>query len=115
MDSGDSLDNLVHQGSRDAIEVFAAAEQMAAEIDTTSNARIKIADFDFDLDKDGKVDQFEQRVSNALRAADTDGSGSLTPAELVSVLKDMAATEKANKTLGRKVMGLSCHEKTRRR
>ena len=95
--------------SRTKPSSVAAAEQLASEVASRpTGAQIKIADFDFDLDKDGKIDPFEQKVKNALMAADTDGSGTLTPAEFVSVLKGMAATEKENKALGRKVVGLSC-------
>jgi hypothetical protein len=79
------------------------ANKVAASV----GGQIKISDFDFDFDKDGKVDAFEQKIQNALKAADTDGSGTLTQAEFVSVLRQMADTEKQNKNLGKKVTALS--------
>ena len=84
-----------------------AASELAAQMGKSGVAEIKIADFDFDLDKDGKIDAFEQKVKNALMAADTDGSGTLTPAEFVSVLKDMAEGEKKRAGLAKQVTGLS--------
>jgi hypothetical protein len=80
----------------------------ATRVQAFESKTIKISDFDFDLDKDGKVDPFEGKVLSALKAADTDGSGTLTPAEMVTVLRGMAATEKANTRLGRTVMALFC-------
>ena len=53
-----------------------------------------IDDFNFDLDKDGHVDPFELKVLAALKAADTAGSGTLTTAQFVKVLRGVAATEK---------------------
>ena len=86
----------------------AAAEQLAGELASRpTGAMIKIADFNFDLNGDGKVDAFERKVHDALKAADTDGSGSLTAAEFMSVLRSMAATEKQNKSLSKQVFRLS--------
>lgn len=73
----------------------------------TGDKSIRIADFDFDLDKDGKTDEFEKKVLQALQAADTDGSGTLTPAEMVTVLRGMAESQKENKRLGKQVTFLS--------
>ena len=76
---------------------------------TTKGAAILISDFNFDLDGDGTMDEFEKKVLQSLKAADTDGSGSLTPAEMITVFRGMAATEKSNKQLGKMVgylMGL---------
>ena len=39
----------------------------------------------------------------ALRAADTDGSGELTPAEMVTVMRGMAEAHKTNKRLGKQI------------
>ena len=64
-------------------------------LSTDATKSIRIADFDFDLDKDGKVDPFEKKVLTSLKAADTDGSGTLTPLEMMSVLKQMADSNKA--------------------
>lgn len=61
--------------------------------------KIRIADFNFDVDGDGKVDAFENKVMRAFKAADVDNSGSLTPDEMISVMKDMSQTHKANKGL----------------
>ena len=61
--------------------------------------QIRIADFNFDVDGDGRVDDFEKKVMRAFKAADVDNSGTLTPAEMISVMKDMAQTQKANKGL----------------
>ena len=69
---------------------------------------IRIADFDFDLDKDGTTDEFEKKVLRELQAADADGSGELTPQEMVAVLRKLASTAKENKRLGRQVSGLAC-------
>ena len=69
---------------------------------------IRIEDFDFDLDKDGKVDPFEQKVHAALLAADVDNSGTLSPTELVGVFKGMAGKEKETAQLSRTVSRLSC-------
>lgn len=84
-----------------------AASELVETISKTAQAEIKISDFDLDLDKDGKVDAFEQKVKNALYAADTDNSGTLTPAEFVSVLKEMVESEKKRASLAKQVTGLS--------
>jgi len=87
---------------------YTSTEQRGGELASQrAGAEIRIADFDFDLDKDGTVDPFEQKVKQALHAADTDGSGTLSPAEFIGVLKAMASTEKEKRSLGRKVTLLS--------
>eukprot|EP00966_Prymnesium_polylepis_P143332 3308625-Prymnesium_polylepis.2 len=87
---------------------YTSTEQRGGELASQrAGAEIRIADFDFDLDKDGTVDPFEQKVRQALHAADTDGSGTLSPAEFIGVLKTMASTEKEKSSLGRKVTLLS--------
>ena len=64
---------------------------------------IRIADFNFDMNGDGKLDPFERKVMQTLKSADTDGSGTLTTAEFVSVLKTLADAEKTKSELSRKV------------
>jgi len=87
---------------------YTSTEQRGGELASQrAGAEIRIADFDFDLDKDGTVDPFEQKVKQALHAADTDGSGTLSPAEFIGVLKTMASTEKEKSSLGRQVGLLS--------
>ena len=46
-------------------------------------------------------------MKNALKAADANGSGTLTTAEFVAVLKDMAEGEKKRASLSKQVTGLS--------
>ena len=77
------------------IEVTAV---QAKEVPATE-AGIRIADFDFDLDKDGTVDAFEKKVMQAFKAADADNSGILTHAEMLGVMKDMANMNKSNSGL----------------
>jgi len=87
---------------------YTSTEQRGGELASQrASAEIRIANFDFDLDKDGTVDPFEQKVKQALHAADTDGSGTLSPAEFIGVLKTMASTEKEKSSLGRQVGLLS--------
>jgi hypothetical protein len=61
---------------------------------------------DSDIDGDGKLDPFEKQVMQAFKAADRDDSGTLTPIEMIEIMRTMADTSRANKRLGRSVFGL---------
>lgn len=69
-------------------------------------SEIRIADFNFDINGDGDVDPFEKKVMNAFKAADRDNSGTLTPVEMLEIMRGMAEQHKTNKRLGRTVFGL---------
>ena len=66
-------------------------------------SEIRIADFNFDINGDGDVDPFEKKVMNAFKAADRDNSGTLTPVEMLEIMRGMAEQHKTNKRLGRTV------------
>jgi hypothetical protein len=68
---------------------------------------IRIADFNFDINGDGDLDPFEKKVMAAFKAADKDESGTLTPVEMLEIMRGMAESSKAAKRMGRTIMGLS--------
>jgi hypothetical protein len=67
---------------------------------------IRIADFNFDIDGDGVIDPFEKKVMAAFKAADRDNSGTLTPVEMLDIMRKMAESAKTNKRMGRTIWGL---------
>merc|ERR1719174_1194128 len=69
-------------------------------------SEIRIADFNFDINGDGNLDPFEKKVMAAFKAADRDNSGTLTPVEMLEIMRGMAESEKTKKRLGRTVFGL---------
>jgi len=70
-------------------------------------SEIRIADFNFDINGDGSLDPFEKKVMEAFKAADRDGSGTLTPVEMLEIMRTMADSAKAAKRMGRTIFGLA--------
>ena len=70
-------------------------------------SEIRIADFNFDINGDGDLDPFEKKVMAAFKAADRDNSGTLTPVEMLEIMRGMAEQHKTTKRLGRTVFGLA--------
>ena len=68
---------------------------------------IRIADFNFDINGDGNLDAFEKKVAAAFKAADKDNSGTLTPVEMLEIMRHMSESAKAAKRMGRTIMGLA--------
>ena len=89
------------------------ANHMRVSPDTTTTTKpnmkseIKIADFNFDIDGDGKIDEFERKVQTAFQAADTDKSGTLTPIEMLGIMRHMSEGEKVKKRQGRTIFALA--------
>jgi len=89
------------------------ANHMRVSPDTTTTTKpnmkseIKIADFNFDVDGDGKIDEFERKVQTAFQAADTDKSGTLTPIEMLGIMRHMSEGEKVKKRQGRTIFALA--------
>ena len=73
----------------------------------TMTSEIRIADFNFDINGDGDLDPFEKKVMAAFKAADRDNSGTLTPVEMLEIMRGMAEQHKTAKRLGRTVFGLA--------
>ena len=48
---------------------------------------IRISDFNFDINGDGNLDAFEKKVMAAFKAADKDNSGTLTPVEMLEIMR----------------------------
>ena len=71
------------------------------------NSQIAINDFSFDIDGNGELDPFEKKLKAMFHAADTDGSGTLSPAEMLTIMRQMYEGEKAQKRMGRTIWGLS--------
>ena len=71
------------------------------------DSQVRIADFSFDVNGDGVLDPFEKKIKEAFHAADTDGSGTLSPAEMLTIMRQMYEGEKAQKRMGRTIWGLS--------
>ena len=67
---------------------------------------IRIADFNFDIDGDGNIDPFEKKVMAAFKAADKDNSGTLTPVDMLEIMRKMADSSRAYKRMGRTIWGL---------
>ena len=74
---------------------------VAVEPGAPREAAIKIADIanDGDLNKDGKIDEFERRALQAIQAADADGSGYLTGQELLNVMRTLVESGKTQSML----------------
>jgi hypothetical protein len=70
------------------------------------HSEIRIADFNFDINGDGNLDPFEKKVMAAFKAADKDNSGSLTPVEMLEIMRHMADQAKTAKRMGRTIIGL---------
>jgi len=85
----------------------ATAPEPASQGGSTRRRSIKIEDFDFDLDKDGKVDPFEAKVLSALKVADVDGTGTLDNREMITVIRGMVESEKTQTRLGKQVSVLA--------
>jgi len=69
-------------------------------------SEIRIADFNFDINGDGCLDPFEKKVMAAFKAADRDNSGTLTPVEMIEIMRSMAESEKTKKRMGRTIFAL---------
>ena len=82
----------------------ASSERARAQPNMTSE--IRIADFNFDINGDGNLDPFEKKVMAAFKAADKDNSGTLTPVEMLEIMRHMAESSKAAKRMGRTIIGL---------
>ena len=82
--------------------------EMAAKIQPQPGMRseIHIADFDFDINNDGNLDTFEKEVQKLFKNADRDGSGTITPVEMIEIMRTMSEGKKAAKRMGRSIMGL---------
>lgn len=70
------------------------------------HSEIRIADFNFDINGDGNLDPFEKKVMAAFKAADKDNSGTLTPVEMLEIMRHMADQAKTAKRMGRTIFGL---------
>ena len=79
---------------------------MVAKVQPDMKSEIRIADFNFDIDGDGTLDPFEKAVMKAFKEADRDGSGTLTAVEMLEIMRKMAEGKKAEKRMGRSIMGL---------
>ena len=79
---------------------------MAAKIQPGMRSEIYIADFNFDINNDGNLDSFEKEVQKLFKNADRDGSGTLTPVEMIEIMRTMSEGKKAAKRMGRSIMGL---------
>ena len=77
-----------------------------SKIQPNMRSEIRIADFNFDINGDGTLDPFEKAVMKAFKDADRDGSGTLTAVEMLDIMRKMAEGKKAEKRMGRSVMGL---------
>ena len=67
---------------------------------------LDISKLDPDADGDGKVSPVEKEIYAALKAADVDGSGSISIGELYASITTLVIAKRANKTLGRLAFGL---------
>ena len=85
-----------------------APEPVRKRTETTHEMHneIRIADFNFDINGDGNLDPFEKKVMAAFKAADKDNSGTLTPVEMLEIMRHMAESSKAAKRMGRTIAGL---------
>ena len=85
-----------------------APEPVRTRTETTHEMHneIRIADFNFDINGDGNLDPFEKKVMAAFKAADKDNSGTLTPVEMLEIMRHMAESSKAAKRMGRTIAGL---------
>lgn len=90
--------------------IRAAGTAVMTTTTRTTSARhaksISISDFDPDFNQDGTVDAFEAKMLTALKSADVDGSGTLSPAEMVMVFRSQIETQKSNRRLSRTVSAL---------
>ena len=83
------------------------APKIAPQPQHQMDSQVRIADFSFDVNGDGVLDPFEKKIKEAFHAADTDGSGTLSPAEMLTIMRQMYEGEKAQKRMGRTIWGLS--------
>ena len=71
-----------------AVKVVPAEEGGVVTAPRSGGVLLALNNIDPDLNNDGKVEPWEQEVYDMMKAADTDGDGNLTRAELFQVVRD---------------------------